>query len=181
MRMLGAILAGGQSRRFGSDKALADLSGRPMIAWVAEALTRHVDDIVVCGHPGPLAGMTVVADVPFPGLGPLGGLGGALRHAGEKGYEAVMSVGCDTPSLDPRLMAMVRAAPAAAFVARSPIIGRWPARLASTLATYLADRSDRSMRGWASHIDALPIEADVVIPNLNTAEDLRRFAEGGYG
>ena len=38
MRILGAILAGGQARRFGSNKALARLHGEPLIAHAARAL-----------------------------------------------------------------------------------------------------------------------------------------------
>ena len=38
MRVLGAILAGGQSRRFGSDKASASLDGKSLLDHVADAL-----------------------------------------------------------------------------------------------------------------------------------------------
>ncbi|MET1128459.1 MAG: NTP transferase domain-containing protein [Thermoproteota archaeon] len=38
MRVLGLILAGGESRRFGADKLIALVNGRPSLSWVAEAL-----------------------------------------------------------------------------------------------------------------------------------------------
>jgi molybdopterin-guanine dinucleotide biosynthesis protein A len=38
MGFVAAILAGGESKRFGADKALAQLAGRPMLAHVARAL-----------------------------------------------------------------------------------------------------------------------------------------------
>src|SRR5215469_10899077 len=34
--VLGIILAGGASRRFGADKSTARLGGRPLLAWVTE-------------------------------------------------------------------------------------------------------------------------------------------------
>ncbi len=49
MRLLGAVLAGGQSRRFGSDKALALLDGRPLIAHVIAALAAQTEAVIVCG------------------------------------------------------------------------------------------------------------------------------------
>ena len=97
MRVLGAILAGGQARRFGSDKALALLAGRALIDHVAAALGPQVEALVVCGREH--QGSTSVPDRPAAGLGPLGGLAGALHYAREHGYDAVVSAPCDTPLL----------------------------------------------------------------------------------
>jgi molybdenum cofactor cytidylyltransferase len=43
----GLLLASGASRRFGSNKLLADLAGRPVVRWSAEALAPAVDSLVV--------------------------------------------------------------------------------------------------------------------------------------
>ena len=43
----GLLLASGASRRFGSSKLLADLAGRPVVRWSAEALARPVTEMVV--------------------------------------------------------------------------------------------------------------------------------------
>lgn len=43
----GLLLASGASRRFGSNKLLADLAGRPVVRWSAEALAGAVDEMVV--------------------------------------------------------------------------------------------------------------------------------------
>jgi molybdopterin-guanine dinucleotide biosynthesis protein A len=136
--VLGAILAGGQSRRFGSDKALADLGGQPMICRIAAALAPSVDEIVVCGHPAPPTGLMSVEDRQHSGLGPLGGLAGALFHARARGHAGVLSVGCDTPILDAALLRHLADAERATFVTDAPIIGYWPAPLYETLIAHLA-------------------------------------------
>ncbi len=43
----GVILAGGRSRRFGENKALVQLAGKPLIVYVHEQLARIVDEIIV--------------------------------------------------------------------------------------------------------------------------------------
>ena len=43
----GLLLASGASRRFGSNKLLADLAGRPVVRWSAEALAGAVDSLLV--------------------------------------------------------------------------------------------------------------------------------------
>ena len=76
------ILSGGKSSRFGSDKALAALDGRPMIVRLADQLSRLcVSVVVVADRPDKYAhfGLTTIAD-DQPGCGPLGGLATALRH-----------------------------------------------------------------------------------------------------
>lgn len=173
--ILGAILAGGQSRRFGSDKALADLGGQPMITRVADALAPFVERIVVCGHPAPPSGMERVADLPHPDLGPLGGLAGALQYAQRHGYAGVLSVGCDTPILDPDLLSRLGKSERATFVTDAPIIGYWPADLFDALIAHLATDPRRSMRGWIAAIGAVPIALPRPIPNVNTPADLERL------
>ena len=70
MQGIGAILAGGRSERFGSDKAEARLDGRRLIDWVADALAPQVTQIVFCGRDEP--GRHCLADRPESGIGPLG-------------------------------------------------------------------------------------------------------------
>src|SRR3546814_13961187 len=78
MRLLGAVLAGGRSSRFGSDKALAMLDGRTLLDHAAAALGAHVETVVICGRHVP--GMTGLADRPAADMGPLGGLNAALHQ-----------------------------------------------------------------------------------------------------
>ena len=98
-RILGAILAGGRSTRFGSDKALATLDGQALIDRVAEALAPQVDALIVVGRSHP--GMTCIPDRPAPDLGPLGGIAAALHHAETHGFAQVLTVPCDAPSCPP--------------------------------------------------------------------------------
>lgn len=76
------ILAGGRSRRFGSDKARAEFDDRPLIARLAGQLSTRLDPVVVVAESaGKYAdlNLTTIADA-RPGQGPLGGLVTALVH-----------------------------------------------------------------------------------------------------
>ena len=61
--------------------------------------------LVVCGREEP--GFRCIPDWPEAGLGPLGGLAAALRHAGEQGFSRVLSAGVDAPDLPHDLAAML--------------------------------------------------------------------------
>lgn len=47
MMRTGLILAGGKSSRFGPPKALARFRGRPLVRWVADALSSRADELLV--------------------------------------------------------------------------------------------------------------------------------------
>lgn len=168
-RLLGAVLAGGQARRFGSDKALALLDGKALIVHAIDRLAVQVERVVICGRAQDDG--TGLSDRPVAGLGPLGGLCAALYHGADNGFDAVVSVGCDTPLLPDDMVAQLMAAGAAAYVADLPIIGLWPTALAQRLEAHLAG-DDRSMRGWARAVDARPVALASPIANINRAEDL---------
>jgi len=169
-KLLGAVLAGGKATRFGSDKALALLDGRPLIEHAIAALEPYVAQIVVCGREDKR--WTCLADRPAPDLGPLGGLAAALLCAQDQGFDAVLSTGCDMPSLPADLAeALIGEGPA--IVAGQQLIGFWPASLADRLIDHLEHCSSRSIRGWmavASPREIVP--PGDPLPNINRPEDL---------
>lgn len=173
--MLGAVLAGGESRRFGSDKAQALLNGRPLIEHAAAWLAARTDHVVTCGRS--VEGLVTVADRPVPGLGPLGGLCGALHWAAHHGFDHVLTVGCDTPLLPDNLLARLREGGDAAYVAALPIVSLWPAAAHAALDAWLARDGRRSVRDFAAHIGAQSIELPEPIANVNTQEDLTALAQ----
>lgn len=93
-----AILAGGRSRRMGTDKAMLSADGKPMLERMAQAAQETRRPVMVVGRPRPdswpLSGITFMTD-PTPDLGPIGGLQAALRHA----RGPVMLLACDMPRL----------------------------------------------------------------------------------
>lgn len=167
-RLLGAILAGGQARRFGSDKAQALYGGARLIDRVAAALAAQCEAVVVCGREEP--GFACIPDWPEPGLGPLGGLAAALRHAGERGFAHVLSAGVDAPDLPHDLVASL-AGEGAAIVASQPVVGVWPVSAGAALEAFLAE-GGRSLYRFADHIGARQVELAQPLMNVNRPEDL---------
>lgn len=93
-RLFGAVLAGGRSSRFGSDKSLARLDGVTLLERVRSVLAEVVGEVVVIGGPA-----SQIAE-PEPGAGPLQAVIAALRAARERGAEGAIAMGCDLPLLD---------------------------------------------------------------------------------
>ncbi|MBK6707600.1 MAG: molybdenum cofactor guanylyltransferase [Sphingomonadales bacterium] len=168
MRVLGAILAGGQSRRFGSDKAEALFEGRALLDHVADALRPQVAALVVAGREWP--GLSKVADLPEPGIGPLGGLAGALDQAWRHGFDAVLSSGCDVIGLPADLAQRLGTGPA--IVADMPIVGLWPVSLRELLLDWLSGSENRSVYKFADHAGAQRVKLDVALRNINRPEAL---------
>jgi molybdenum cofactor guanylyltransferase len=167
-RTLGVVLAGGQSRRFGSDKALALLDGRPLIDHALAALA-GCDALVVAGRDWP--GMTSLPDRPAPDLGPLGGLCAALHHAAANGFTRVASLPVDSPALPADWRAQLGDGPVHAL--GQPVIGIWPASLADGLEAYLAD-GGRRVRDWVAAIEAPTVDLGP-LANVNNCGDLAAF------
>lgn len=173
--ILGAVLAGGRSSRFGSDKSAATWNGRSLAAHAAALIGQHVDRVIVVG-PSTGAGQAV-GDLPAPGLGPLGGIAGALDFASVEGFTSVLTIGCDMPRAPAELIAaLLRRAPA--YCSDAPVLGHWPAALGAQLVAHLAG-DDRSVRGWARGVGALPIASPVALANVNTVADLHALAHDG--
>ena len=166
--ILGAILAGGQARRFGSDKAQALYEGARLIDRVAAALAAQCKAVVVCGREEP--GFACLPDWPGPGLGPLGGLVAALRHAGERGFAGVLSAGVDVPDL-PHDLVRTLAGEGAAIVESQPVVGLWPVEAGPALEAFIGG-GGRSLYRFADHIGARRVDLPAPLMNVNFPEDL---------
>lgn len=173
MKTLGAVLAGGRSSRFGSDKALALYRGRPLIDHAIEALARQCDAVVVIGRDH--QGTACAPDWPMADAGPLGGLGGALRHAGRNGFACALTCGVDSIGLPRDLRA--RLEPGPAYVASQPVLGLWPAAAIHALETVMRGGGRRSMIGFAEHIGARAVKLPHEPANVNTPDDLARWEQ----
>lgn len=98
-----AILAGGQSRRMGQDKAFLPVGGRPVIERVIARVSPLTDDLFINANDAakylPL-GLPVRPDV-YPDKAALGGIYSAIYHAR---HPRVLVVACDMPFLNPALL-----------------------------------------------------------------------------
>ena len=108
------VLAGGRSRRFGSDKALVPRGGVPSITHLARQLAAAGCGPVtaVAREPDQYAGHGVrtIADA-VPDAGPLAGLAAALEDAARRGGPGwVLLAACDLFDVRPAWVAALRAA-----------------------------------------------------------------------
>lgn len=168
MRLLGAILAGGRSRRFGGDKALADIKGTPLFAHVRQGLAAHAEDIVVCGRSWP--GLVSLADRPESGLGPLGGLCAALGFAAENGFDRVLSAPVDIYPF-PGDLSVLLAGERPRVYTHQYLIGSWPSSFAAALARHLAG-GERSVRSWLAASGAELVADPPGLRNINYRSDI---------
>jgi molybdopterin-guanine dinucleotide biosynthesis protein A len=102
----GIVLAGGESRRMGRDKALVEWRGAPLIRHSVDAI-RHVaaETVIVAASTDSysVAGATTVADA-FPGEGPVGGICTGIQslHA-----SIFVVVACDMPAIQLALLRLL--------------------------------------------------------------------------
>ncbi len=106
-----AILAGGQSKRMGTDKARLRLTpdGPMLIELVLAAVRAVADDVLLVANNDRLAdlGLRTVPDI-YPDAGALGGIYSAVTSAA---HEHCLVVACDMPFLAPALLRAMAAVP----------------------------------------------------------------------
>lgn len=196
---LGAILAGGQSRRFGSPKAGALVDGAPMIERVRQALEAVLPDLVVIADPGDEhlpRGLPAIGDL-RPGLGPVGGIHTALHRARDRERPGAVCVACDMPFLSAGLLRelIARAMRSSADTVASerpagsglePLCAYYAVRCLPRIECY-TESGGRSLVGLLEtlRVEALPLEElrrfgdpGLLLLNVNTPADHRRARTG---
>lgn len=173
-----AITAGGQSRRFGSDKARAVLEGRTLLEHVAASL--HSCSVRLLVAPEGRSALPGWHPVPerLPGEGPLSGLEAALTHA-PRGWVAF--AGVDQPRLTPAYWAALVDAIHTGVLAVQAAHGGQPQPLAALYHTGLLPRVTALLDAGERRLRlAAPPETTATVSgldaeffrNVNTPQDL---------
>lgn len=103
---LGAVIAGGQSRRYGMPKALVEVGGERIVDRVVASLREVAGEIVLIANDESLAEAIALPARPDAeeGLGALGGIHTALLWARERDDTGILAVACDMPFLSRGLL-----------------------------------------------------------------------------
>ena len=105
------VLCGGRSRRMGRDKAALPFGSGSLAAHVIRRLPETIDEVWIVARegqelPADLPAHVSVARDTAEGLGPLAGIAAGLRAISSA---RAFVTGCDSPHLDPALVAHVLA------------------------------------------------------------------------
>lgn len=190
---IGAIvLAGGRSSRFGTDKLVAVVDGRPLLDRSIMAAQSVASVVVVVLAPGAErdvpAGVTVAHDA-VAYEGPLAGLAAGLA-AMPADVECVLVVGGDMPTLSgPVLRLLVEAivdvdasSTAAVLDEGGPMPMAVQASMAAPIARALLAAGERRLRALPEHLGARVIsgrEWRPLDPEAATLRDIDRPADLG--
>jgi molybdopterin-guanine dinucleotide biosynthesis protein A len=189
-QVTGVILAGGKATRMGGvDKGLVPIKGRPMIAWVIDALRPQVADVLINANRSRDSysefGCPVVDDGDKDFRGPLAGMASGMRAA-RTPYIAV--VPCDSPLIGEELVQRLYAAaqssgsPIAAVhdgERLQPVFALLSCELLDDLAGYLDEGERKIDRWYARHGYERVDFSDVAesFANINAPDDKRAVEE----
>ncbi|MDP1630842.1 MAG: molybdenum cofactor guanylyltransferase [Caulobacter sp.] len=181
----GLVLAGGRSRRFGSEKATVRLDGKTLLEHGLDALRADCAALAVNTAAGSGAaaiatrlGLPVLEDgVDHPG-GPLAGVAAGLAWAGRLGATHLATLPCDMPHAPTDLVHRLLAVSASAAFARTadglhPLCAVWRIDLLAPLTATLA-KGHPAVQAFLREIggEAVIFEDAPAFANINRPGDL---------
>lgn len=106
-QITGVILAGGKSRRFGSNKALCKYGDKTFLRHLIDLIRPYTREVVIAGcHPEyHEEGIPVLQDA-YPDMGPVGGIYTALRQSGTPW---ILALTCDMPLISKEVIMLLLA------------------------------------------------------------------------
>ena len=181
MNILGAIIAGGKSKRMGSEKALAKLGNKSLIVRVIDRLMPQVEDVVINANGDSkrfeFLELDIIPDIETAIDTPLAGIHAALTYAIEEGYDAVVTVPSDAPFLPHDLVRQLSGTKPAFANSKGQdhfLTGFWPVKVLPNLQIEML-KSNR-VKDWVFKIGATKVNwrADDYDPfmNINTPADM---------
>ena len=189
--VLPVILAGGKSRRFGADKAVAKLGDKSLIDYTINKLEpKFAEILVITNKPMQVSKNNIffIKDTMSGQLGPLVGILSAMEWVknNDKNYEWIISFPCDTPFFEEEIIDKVINSQKSSdkkllFLKsgnkRHNIFGLWSIELMEQLRNDI-NQGARKVENWANKIGTeiveINSESDKSFLNINTKLDLEK-------
>jgi molybdopterin-guanine dinucleotide biosynthesis protein A len=186
-----AILAGGQSRRMGTDKSFVLLNGKPLLQHVIERVSELKLPVTLIANETDKYrgfGLPVVSDV----IANAGSLGGVYTAVQQGDADRTLCVACDMPFINPTLLNYLLALSSKADAVVPMVAGTAHALHAVYRQTCLSAMRAQIMRGdlaihrLFSQVDAHFIDEDMLrlldpdlqsLVNVNTPQELAVYQE----
>ncbi len=190
--IIGVILAGGKSSRFGSDKSLIKLGNKTLIEHALSKIEKDFNEILIVSNQHEFQilkkNIFVINDYIDGQLGPLVGILSAMKWVkqNKRNYKWIASFPCDTPFFDTKVISELKKASKNSskklFFLKSGekrhnIFGLWSIELINILEKDIKNNY-RKVEFWADKIgfENIIINADKFdsFLNINTKEDFEK-------
>ena len=188
--ILGVVLAGGKSQRFGSDKTLVKFGDKSLIEHTVSKIENNFKEILIVSNSDKNVfkknNIFLTKDIIDGYLGPLVGVLSAMDWVlkNNKNYKWIATFPCDTPLFDQSVVEKIisytnKTNKKLCFLKnnnkRHNIFGLWSVELKDTLLKDI-EKGFRKVENWANKIGCEIIEINSEnnynFLNINTKEDL---------
>jgi len=192
--ILGTVLAGGKSQRFGEDKSQVRLEGTLLIDYILSEIKDEFKEILIVSnnkiHFKNSEKISMIADFE-KGQGPLGGVLSAMKWVKQKNkdYKWISTFPTDTPFFKREILQKffkeIKIEESRLFFIKSNntrhnIFGLWSIDLLGELEEDLK-KGDRKVELWANKVGVKVIDIEFINEdpffNINTKEDLEKAKE----
>ena len=186
--ILGVVLAGGKSKRFGEDKSTIKLNDKTLIEHTLDKIKSKLNKIIIVSNDKVLKNYITINDCIDGQLGPLVGVLSAMKWIKDNNYSYnwIITFPCDTPffniSIIDKFVEVSKLNDSLLYFAKSEekrhnIFGLWSLKLIETLEMDIVKNNHRKVEKWADKIGVktINIPYNEVDPffNINTKEDLK--------
>jgi len=190
--ILGVVLAGGKSQRFGEDKSQVKLNDKRLIDYILTEIITEFNEILIIANnsidfmPSP---KIIKVEDDEKDLGPLGGILTAMKwiNKNKKNYKWISTFPSDTPFFNKTILnnfyKKININKGQLFFIKSNqtrhnIFGLWSIELLDQLEEDLMIKGERKVELWANKVGVQTIDMQFKNKdpffNINTKEDLEQ-------
>lgn len=190
--ILGVVLAGGKSQRFGEDKSQVKLNDKRLIDYILTEIITEFNEILIIANnsidfmPSP---KIIKVEDDEKDLGPLGGILTAMKwiNKNKKNYKWISTFPSDTPFFNKTILSnfykKININKGQLFFIKSNqtrhnIFGLWSIELLDQLEEDLMIKGERKVELWANKVGVQTIDMQFKNKdpffNINTKEDLEQ-------